>query len=142
MVTLHFGNYNAHRDNCITRSTYTLPIYGRNRCRSLYSVDLYSPDSSPDPLHDYGIQRNECQVLVCTSMFSHSTHLSSVVDLRWINGVILSAYVGALVQLGLALWSVGDCIQIFFEADSRYDIFAGRSQDVVLTSIYDGGLVY
>jgi hypothetical protein len=75
-------------------------------------------------------------------MFSHSnTLLSSVVDFRAINGVILSAYVGALVQLGLALWSVGDCIQTFFQAETRYDIFSGRSQDVV-TSIYDGELMY
>ena len=39
-------------------------------------------------------------------------------DVRWLHGIIFSAYVGALVQIGLALWSIGDCT-IFSQADHQ-----------------------
>lgn len=32
---------------------------------------------------------------------------------RLVNQIMISCYVGGMVQLGIALWAVGDCIDYF-----------------------------
>lgn len=64
------------------------------------------------------------------SMFSLRMTLSDVSYCRAVNQLMITTYVGGIIQLGYALWGVGNCMSQYNGADYRYGVANCRPQDV------------
>jgi len=53
-------------------------------------------------------------------------------DFRFVNQAMISAYIGAFVQLARALWSIGDCIAYQKLTDFRHCVSTSRIQDLAM----------
>ena len=64
------------------------------------------------------LKKTSAGFYACVDAFSGYITLGCHTDDRTVNNLLWSAYIGAMVQLGLALWAVGDC-SVWSQADNQ-----------------------
>jgi hypothetical protein len=62
------------------------------------------------------------QHIITMSMFSLRISFFDGAYCRVVNQLMMSTYTGGMVQLGIALWAVGNCISQYDSADYRYGL--------------------